>query len=84
LLNEDDYHDLQALLSLASSTLQEAKQTLLNGPDHWAKEQIDKMLTQLNDEISVAATLVDESYVVVSSDAMTFPDKLREWYDLDG
>lgn len=78
MLDKDDYQDLRGLLSLASSTLQEAKQTLRNGPDHWAKEQIDKMLTQLKDEISVAATLVDESYVVVSSDELTFPDGLLD------
>ena len=78
MLDEDDYQDLRGLLSLASSTLQEAKQTLRDGPDHWAKEQIDKMLTQLNDEISVAATLVDESYVVVSSDELTFPEGLLD------
>lgn len=78
MLDEDDYQDLRGLLSLASSTLQEAKQTLRNGPDHWAKEQIDKMLTQLKDEISVAATLVDESYIVVSSDELTFPEELLD------
>ena len=78
MLDEDDYQDLRGLLSLASSTLQEAKQTLRNGPDHWAKEQIDKMLTQLNDEISVAATLVDESYIVVASDDLTSPEGLLD------
>ena len=78
MLDEDDYQDLRGLLSLASSTLQEAKRTLRDGPDHWAKEQIEKMLTQLSKEISVAATLVDESYVVVSSDEMTFPEGLLD------
>jgi len=77
-LDEDDYQDLRGLLSLASSTLQEAKQTLRDGPDHWAKEQIEKMLTQLSKEISVAATLVDESYVVLSSDELTFPEGLLD------
>lgn len=78
MLTEEDYKDLQALLSLASTTLQEAKQTLRNGPDHWAKEQIEKMLTQLNDEISVAATLVNESYIVVASDQLLSEDAFTD------
>ena len=51
MLDEDDYKSLHHLLNLASSTLHEAKQTLRDGPDHWAKEQIEKMLTQLSKEI---------------------------------
>lgn len=78
MLTEEDYKDLQALLSLASTTLQEAKQTLRNGPDHWAKEQIEKMLSQLKDDINVATSLVNESYIVVASDHLLSEDAFTD------
>ena len=78
MLTEEDYKDVQALLSLASTTLQEAKQTLRNGPDHWAKEQIEKMLSQLKDDINVATSLVNESYIVVASDHLLSEDAFTD------
>jgi len=69
-LEDEQYNQLKSMLDLASTSLQNAKQTINHGPNHWAKEQIEKMLTALGDDIIVAATLVDESYIIVSSDGL--------------
>lgn len=71
MLEDDDYKELKALLDLASKSLQDAKRTLSDGPEHWAKTKIDEMLTSLNEEINVASTLVDESYVIVAVDELS-------------
>jgi|TARA_R110000787_G_scaffold92867_3_gene195062 hypothetical protein len=78
-LEDEQYGQLKSMLDLASTCLQKAKQTIEHGPNHWAKEQIDKMLTSLGDDIIVAASLVDESYIIVSSDHL-----LSEESSIDG